>query len=117
MIIVFFILGDLLAVAILTGALCRIRRLSNGWIGIIAGSSYGLISITIEATQGCLVNQWESMCGFIMGVMHLPVALLLARVQMNPSIMVTLFMLVAIDALIGYTLIGKLLLGKILPRK
>ncbi len=116
MILVFAILGDLLAVALITGVLCRIHRLSNGWIGVIAGCSYALISIAIEATQGCLMNQWESMCGFIMGVMHLPIALLLTRVQMNPSVMATLLMLIAIDALIGYVLIGRLLLGKIVPR-
>ncbi|TSC60624.1 MAG: hypothetical protein Greene041662_175 [Candidatus Peregrinibacteria bacterium Greene0416_62] len=116
MIFAFAILGDLVAVAVITGLLCRVHKLSNGWIGAIAGASYALISITLEIWQGCLFDTWESMCGFLMGVMHLPIVLLFDHVLINASPMVTILILILLDACIGYLIIGQFLLRRILPR-
>jgi hypothetical protein len=116
MIFALTILGDLVAVAIITRLLCRVRGLSSGWIGVIAGTSYALISIAVELSQGCFFDLGESMCGLLMGGMNLPVVLFIGSVAPGIATIPGVIILVCIDAFIGYLLVGQLLLEKLLKR-
>ena len=116
MIFAFAIFGDLLAVAVITWLLCRVRRLSNGWIGTIAGASYAVISVLVELSQGCFFDLGESMCGLLMGGMNLPVVLFIGSVAPGIATIPGVIVLVCIDAFIGYLVVGQLLLEKFFKR-